>query len=666
MVDVINQGVVWDSELKQRYDRLNKELKEVWGPETLDDRVDIDDVILDWRFAEFLLKNEVYLNSLKMYVDTIKRDGLSKKAWDSISDLDSFLKDLWDKEGMEKDYKKLMDKLKNPKDLHKMKEKEVRKLNLYLSMNESAALDAYRSMKGFVDVDRWFWVATLLGTGMNMEDIRVFQTIWKTIKDNYQNNETFIEFTYPGYKNLSATSQSIKSFLETYKWQISWQWLEWEWDELTVVHIWDVKNSIVSKEAIVSKLNELNNQRISKNKSLVEAVSVNLPTSSFTRTAEWVLKYNWNEFKADDVMMFVDEISAAVIGGDFVNDREKSRLIWECKDKIYNNLENKLLSDPNVKTEDTSSEEITNTDNTDKNNTTDNTNDKNTNNKDKNTDKTNNGNEKPKDKRNRTPKNVENKNIGSMFVVGKNIVRINDAKLKDRIKELWICENLSKNLVKFDISKVREHLANFQGMTWLKLQVQKPLDKKALVVAVQIALNYLKVKDKKQKSSAKLFINWTLNPVTVNWIKSFQKVNELKVDGKLWSNTIRKLVESLWWNVGWKPKKWKKVNLPEFINYIKDNVVSQTAVEQTKEVKKTEAEKQNIRSSNQVKDEGNQGNNINETETNQNGNVDVGTSIKNSSTVSINVGWDNNGYIYGDVTSSKVINTTKTARSWGK
>jgi hypothetical protein len=55
---------------------------------------------------------------------------------------------------MEKDYNKLMDKLKNPKDLHKMKDKEVRKLSLYLSMNESAALEAYRLMKGFVDVDR--------------------------------------------------------------------------------------------------------------------------------------------------------------------------------------------------------------------------------------------------------------------------------------------------------------------------------------------------------------------------------------------------------------------------------------------------------------------------------------------------------------------------------
>jgi hypothetical protein len=52
---------------------------------------------------------------------------------------------------------------------------------------------------------------------MKMEDINVFQTIWKVIKDNYQNNESFIELTYPGYKNLSATSQSIKSFLGTYK-----------------------------------------------------------------------------------------------------------------------------------------------------------------------------------------------------------------------------------------------------------------------------------------------------------------------------------------------------------------------------------------------------------------------------------------------------------------
>lgn len=657
MVDAVDKKVTWDSELKQRYDRLRKELTDVWGPETIDDKIEIDDVILDWKFAEFLLKNEVYLTNLKTYVDTIKRDGLEKKAWASVNDLKAFLDDLWDKGGMEKDYNKLMDKLKNPKDLHKIKDKELRKLTLYLSMNENAALEAYRSMKGFVDVDRWFWSATLSGTGMKLEDINVFQTIWKTIKDNYQNNETFIEATYPGFKNLSANSQSIKSFLETYKWQISWQWLEWEWDDLTVAHIGDVKNSIVNKEAVVAKLNELNNQRISKNKKLVETVSVNLPTTSFTKTPEWWLKYNWNEFKADDVLMFVHEISAAVTGGDFVNDREKSRLIRESKDKIYNNLKNKLLSDPNVKVEDVSKDGKINTKDTDKNNTTNNTTDNTKNNTDKNNDKTNKDNSKPKNKKNRTPKNVENKNVGVEYVVGKNLIKINDAGLKDKIKELWFCGNLDKKLVNFNISKVREYLTSFQDMTWLKLQVQKPLDKKALIVAVQIALNYLRIKDKKQKSSARLFINWTLSPATVNWIKSFQKVNGLKVDGRLWSNTIRKFVDCLWWNNGWKqkPKKWK-VNLPD-IDYI--------TVEQTEKNNKTETEKQNNKNNNQVKDEAKQVNNIRENESNQNV-VEVGTSIKNSSTVSINVGGDNNGAIFGDLTSNVVINNSniKSGKSW--
>jgi hypothetical protein len=55
---------------------------------------------------------------------------------------------------MEKDYKKFMDKLRNPMELHKMKDEEVRKLCLYLSMNEKVALDVYQTMKSFEDVDR--------------------------------------------------------------------------------------------------------------------------------------------------------------------------------------------------------------------------------------------------------------------------------------------------------------------------------------------------------------------------------------------------------------------------------------------------------------------------------------------------------------------------------
>ena len=646
MVELINQRVSWDSELKQRFDRLSKELTEVWGPEINDDRIDIDDVILDWRFAEFLLKNEIYLTRLKTYVDTIKRGGLSKKAWSSINDLDAFLKDLWDKEGMEKDYNKLMDKLKNPKDLHKMKEKEVKKLSLYLSMNESAALEAYRLMKGFVDVDRWFWSATLLGTGMKMEDINVFQTIWKVIKDNYQNNESFIELTYPGYKNLSATSQSIKSFLETYKWVISGQWLEWEWDELTVAHLGDVKNSIFNKEAVVAKLNELNNQRINKNKSLIETVSVNLPTSNFTKTAEWKLKYNWNEFKADDLMMFVDEISAAVTGGDFVNDREKSRLIRECKDTIYSNLRNKLLSDSNIKGE-KSPDKVDSEKSSEKPNEVDKEADQrkgNThiNNKDKKNDKI--------DKK--SEKRITN---ADEYIAEKNMVNIKDTKLKNRILELWFCENLDTDPVKFNKNKVKDYLVTLQSKSWKQLQTQKSLDRKVWIVSVQIALNYL---GKSQLSGNSPFtvksINWLYNVDMIEWVRAFQEKKGLKVDWKVWSKTIKKLVEELRWFYEIQANSAQVEHVKsEFEN--SNQVNKQEEKKDANNITKKDI-KNNMQNQRAVQ------------EVEKNTDVAVGTSITNSSTVSINVSWNNYGKIVGDQTSNKVISNVsiKTGKPWDK
>lgn len=646
MVELVNQRVSWDSELKQRFDRLSKELTEVWGPEINDDRIDIDDVILDWRFAEFLLKNEIYLTRLKTYVDTIKRDGLSKKAWSSINDLDAFLKDLWDKEGMEKDYNKLMDKLKNPKDLHKMKDKEVRKLSLYLSMNESAALEAYRLMKGFVDVDRWFWSATLLGTGMKMEDINVFQTIWKVIKDNYQNNESFIELTYPGYKNLSATSQSIKSFLGTYKWVISGQWLEWEWDELTVAHLGDVKNSIVNKEAVVAKLNELNNQRINKNKSLIETVSVNLPTSNFTKTAEWKLKYNWNEFKADDVMMFVDEISASVTGGDFVNDREKSRLIRESKDTIYSNLRNKLLSDSNIKSE-KSPDKVDNEKSSEKPSEVDKKADQgkvNTdiNNKDKKNDKI--------DKK--SEKRITN---ADEYIAGKNMVNIKDMKLKSRILELWFSENLDTDPVKFNKNKVKDYLVTLQSKSWKQLQTQKSLDRKVWIVSVQIALNYL---GKSQLSGNSPFtvksINWLYNVDMIEWVRAFQEKKGLKVDWKVWSKTIKKLVEELRWFYEVQANSVQVEHVKSEFND-SNQVNKQEEKKDANNITKKDI-KNNMQNQRAVQ------------EVEKNTDVAVGTSITNSSTVSINVSWNNYGKIVGDQTSNKVISNVsiKTGKPWDK
>lgn len=646
MVELVNQRVSWDSELKQRFDRLSKELTDVWGPEINDDRIDIDDVILDWRFAEFLLKNEIYLTRLKTYVDTIKRDGLSKKAWSSINDLDAFLKDLWDKEGMEKDYNKLMDKLKNPKDLHKMKDKEVRKLSLYLSMNESAALEAYRLMKGFVDVDRWFWSATLLGTGMKMEDINVFQTIWKVIKDNYQNNESFIELTYPGYKNLSATSQSIKSFLGTYKWVISGQWLEWEWDELTVAHLGDVKNSIVNKEAVVAKLNELNNQRINKNKSLIETVSVNLPMSNFTKTAEWKLKYNWNEFKADDVMMFADEISASVTGGDFVNDREKSRLIRESKDTIYSNLRNKLLSDSNIKGEKLP-DKVDNEKSSEKPSEIDEKADQgkvdtDINNKDKKNDKI--------DKK--SEKRITN---ADEYIAKKYMVNIKDTKLKNRILELWFCDNLDTDPVKFNKNKVKDYLVTLQSKSWKQLQTQKSLDRKVWIVSVQIALNYLGKSQLSGNSHFTVkFINWLYNVDMIEWIRAFQEEKGLEVDWKVWSKTIKKLVEELRW---FYEVQANSVQVEHVKSEFKDSnqVNKQEEKKDANNITKKDI-KNNMQNQRAVQ------------EIEKNTDVAVGTSITNSSTVSINVSWNNYGKIVGDQTSNEVISNVsiKTGKPWDK
>ncbi len=662
MVEVMNNDVTSESELKQRFDKISKELTEVWGPETMDDKIEINDVILDWRFAEFLLKNEIYLTRLKTYVETISNNGLSKKAWNSFNDLKKFLNDIWDNGEMSKDYNKFMDKLKNPKDLHKMKDDEVRKLGLYLATNENAALEAYRVMKSFEDVDRWYWSATLLGTGMKMEDINVFQWIKRVLKESYQNNERFIEMDYPGYQNLSVSSQSIKSFLETHKWVLSGPWLEWDWTELTVAHIGDKKNSIVSKEAIVAKLNEFNNQRIENNKKFVEAVIINYTASDFTKS-NWVLKYKWNEFTKETLRTyFQDEMRAAVTGWDFVNDIEKNRLVEQCNDAIFNNIKNKLLSDPNVK-DDKIPEIVSKTEN-EMENTTEKNQDK-LENEDKNSKenkksvnkkkkgkkngKSNNGEnteavDKSENNKDKNSEKVEQRDVGMEYVSKENVVRIKDSKLKNKIRELWFCENLDWGSVKFNVAKIKEYLTNIQAKSWKQLQKQKPLDKKVWIIAVQVSLNHLSTYDNKSAYAVK-FINWIYKADTMNWVKAFQKDNWLKVDGRPWSNTIKKLVEKLWWSSVGKSDVNRKTEDPENnLNSNKNEVSNQ-------EWNKTELEGKNP-----------------EEKVEQKTNVEIGTSIQNNSNVSINIDGNNTGNVVGSKSSNEVVNNVGVSvnKNWKK
>ncbi len=493
-----------NSDLLQRYETITQELLQVWGIEK-DDKIEIADGILDWKFAEFLLKNESCLNTLKWFVQEVKKKGLTKEAWDNLKKLENFLDNIWNNEKSEKDYKKFFDKLQKPKDLHKMKEQEINRLSMYLAENESEAMNTYQTMKALLDNNPGFY-----GTGMRLDDIKVFQNVWNEIKKNYEGNETFIEAEYPGYKALTSSSASIQWFLTANKWILSGQWLEWEWDDITVAHIDNKKNSIVNREVIVAKLNELNKQRIDNNKSLIQNAVVNLqlPVADFTKTADWVLKFKWSEFTANDVMLFSDYISNAVTYGDFVVDREKWITINDSRDTIYDKFREKLLADSWVVQEgqSTSSEQATNQ---------------------------------------WWETKVEQVSSDSEYSVDKKVVKIKDEAVKDKIKGFWFCNDLDGDPVKFDISKVRSYLEDIQGKNRKELQNQESSDRKVTIVAVQTALKYLSTKNGKDKYDVK-WIDWIRWNRTIKGIKAFQKENWLKRDGKPWSKTISKIVESLW------------------------------------------------------------------------------------------------------------------------
>ena len=597
----INQKSSNDSDLQERFERINDELVQVWGPETMDDKIEISDVVLDWRFAEYLLKNEIYLNRLKSYVNTIKKNWLSKKAWDSLEDLKVYLDDIWDSEEMEKVYAKFLDKIKNPKDLHKMKDKEIRKLTLYLSMNENVAFQTYQLMRDLKGGNEWSWNDSLMGLGMDTKDINVFQRVWNLIRGTYQNNETFIESEYYGYKSLSANSQSIKSFLEAHRWILPVEWDERDWTELTLAHVCDKKNSIVNKKLVVDRLNEYNNQRIDENKRKIEAIDIVVNVSDFSK-ADWIIKFKWNEFTPDIMMStFWNEIISLVKDWDFVNDFEKNRLVYECKEVIFDNLCNKLSFDSDSNGE-----------------------------------------------------SVDKKTISHEYVVEKDMININDVNLKNKMKDAWFCDSLDEDPVKFDVAKIKEYLGGLQEKTWKQLQNQNVLDKKMWIIAVQVSLNYLEMLDQDLGCGVKV-IDWICLTDTMKWISSFQKYNWLKEDGKPWPDTIKKIVEKLWWD---------NVLLPS--KEIDSSISSSNLVQVWENLDENIVVGDNSQKSSSITVEwfSYQDNNWKDTEIKSEPDVMLWTTIQNNSTVSINIDWDNKGKVIGNKTVNTVDNTIDIKNEW--
>jgi len=482
-------------QLQQRLQKINTEIEEIWGVNESDDEMEVE-WCLDWKFAEFLLKpeNATQYWRLKKDVDRLKNwdwERLWVKAWKGLDELATFLDDIWDKERMKKDYDEFVDRISNkPNSLNKMGSREIRRLNLYLWMHELDAVNVYNIMK---------WInGKFEELKMKSEDQRFFKSVWDTLALNYSNSDKFIENDYPVIKSLQPTVDSLKVFAGS------------EWNGSNNINIPDVKNSIVNKEKVKVRFEEINNQRIKNNKEKINNIDITVDDLTKFTKKDWVLKYDWQEFTVEKMMeLFWDKIKElSNQWTNFVNDEERDVAIDECKNSIFSKLKDSLLKNEWVKEE-----------NSDENN-----------------------------------EDSENNNLsGNIYEPSKDDFRVRLNGLKDRIKELWFYDgNEEWTTLKFDINKVKEYLIGIQGKSWKELQSQWPLEKATWIIAVQIALNFLWEKESKSSYNVK-WIDWIRKDKTIAWVKWFQEDNWLvwsdgKGDGKPWPKTIEKIVEKLWWS----------------------------------------------------------------------------------------------------------------------
>jgi len=500
--DVSENG---DSELKERFETIKKELLEVWGPEKNDDEVEIEQWTLDWKFAEFLLKNESCLTTLKTYVKTIKRDSLSKKAWKSLKELEKFLDDIWDTERMKKDYDEFMEKIQKPKKLNTMKSREIRRLNIYLWAHEDDALAAYNAMKpiyGKYDENK-----------MKSEDRRFFEEIWENLKVHYADSDKFFE---SDFGELSDSKDDL--------YNLAWNLWVKQWDgrnlQKSDVTIWD--NSIVSGETVITKFNEANENRINLIKTSVISLIPEIKDQLWLKWGKVIIKSSWEELTSDSLLNLLRSKESfknlPVVENERNTDHLKNILTeiinW---DEIKDGLED--LSEPVPEPA-----------------------------------------PEPVPEPEPIPTTVD-------YEAPKDSFKIKLSGLKEKIKELGFYDgNEDGETIKFDISKVKEYLEWLKDKSWKELEVNTTtLDRASWTIAVQIALNYLSTKDGNSSFNVQ-WLDGIRGSKTKTWVRAFQEKFWLKKDWLPGKETITKLVEELkiepagngwnewddwnWWNDG--------------------------------------------------------------------------------------------------------------------
>ena len=491
--DVVGNG---DSELKERFETIKKELLEVWGPEKSDDLVEIEQWALDWKFAEYLLKNESCLTTLKTYVKTINRDGLSRKAWKSLKDLEKFLDDIWDAERMKKDYDEFMEKIQKPKKLNTMKSWEIRRLNIYLWAHEDDALAAYKAMKpiyGKYDENK-----------MKSEDRRFFEEVWNTLKDHYEDSDKFFE---SDFGELSDSKDDL--------YNLAWNLWVKQWDGRNLSQ-WDVtlsENSIISKETVIANFNEANESRINKIKSWTLSAVNEVKDQLWIKWWKVVVKSSGAELTPDSLLNLLKTKESfnqlPVVENEWNTDHLKNILTEVINgEEIKTGLENLDQPEPETPTE-TTPETPTETET--------------------------------------QPETTPETPTSTTYEAPKSSFKAKPWLDEEIQNEKFYDGDKSWETIKFNINEVKRYLEEkCAGKPWKELEVNTTsIDRAKWTIAVQIALNYLSTKDGNSNFNVE-WIDGIRGKRTVNWVRNFQEKYSLRKDWLPGKETIAKLLEELW------------------------------------------------------------------------------------------------------------------------
>lgn len=239
----------------QKYERVLNDVKEVTdATQDAHDKMVVDKE-MDGALMWLLRWDPKKLQTLKDAVKEINTHKEKELGWESLAKLKTFLEDVDNVKGMEKDFDEFMKKIDNPQKLSSMTDKEIRRVCLYLQANEVDVIKAYNKIK-----------SNKTKEGLDDKDNGYIKSVWDALKDIYKNNDNFIK------EDFNDLYDNITDFAGVLKWYAGDGW-NWEDSGFTgdLNGKFKENDTIVSKDALIDRLKDLNEERIKSFKN--EAIS---------------------------------------------------------------------------------------------------------------------------------------------------------------------------------------------------------------------------------------------------------------------------------------------------------------------------------------------------------------------------------------------------------